>query len=888
MIVRLHIGYTTRYGQEMNVILASKPSKKKKDPWLLKMNYDDNHTWWIEIDTADYKASSTLSYRYVLRDTSAPDLYDSSPNRIIHLKKIKHDIISVFDEWHPKEFHSGVFRSKPFSEVFVKHIRNNRKKKEKKFTHSFYVEAPYLQDGKTICILGAGKTLGNWSEKDAVEMQYKNGAWTLNLNLQKEKFPIEYKYVIRDHETGFLTQYEQGPNRVIYKEESKHEMRMYSAFPFFDQSVWRGTGINFPVSALRTNQSWGVGDFTDLTLMVDWAHQNGIRMIQLLPINDSIATHTVRDSYPYASISAYALHPQYLNVEKLANEVSFKIDKETYDEVQRLNSAKTLEHIDVAKLKLDTLRSIFQLSKDEFKDDLNFFEFFNMNREWLMPYAAFCYLRDLHNTADPALWPNYQIYNEDEIQDLVCPGTSYYDEIAFYYFIQYHLHLQLLDAVNYGHSKGVIFKGDLPIGVGRHSVETWVNPTLFHLDMQAGAPPDAFAVKGQNWDFPTYNWDEMLKDNYSWWRKRMEHMGTYFDAIRIDHVLGFFRIWSIPESVVEGILGVFVPSIPYSQEDLQKAGLTVPVSRLTDPYINDYLIEQSFGTDAEWARTHVINQGKLQPPFTSQKEALQYFNDHPEKKHLQQSVFDLVTDVVLIRDTDASDYFHFRIDMMSTRSYQSLEPAQQQILLKLYKEYFFGRQDEMWQKGGNNKLNSLQDNTTMLLCAEDLGMVPGFVDQVLSDRDILSLSVQRMPKKITDRFSNPAHASYLSVVTPSTHDTSTIRQWWEEDRNGIQEFYNHILGQYGVAPYYCEPWVATEIIKQHLHSPAMWAVFLMQDLLALDGDLRIENPNDERINIPSDPNHNWNYRMHITIETLLHADAFNSNLKHMIKNSGRS
>lgn len=886
MIIRLHIGYKTRYGQEMFVILEGKSRKKNPETRQIKMQYDQE-TWWTELDTDELDLKGALEYRYVLRDSSGPDQFDASPVREINPKKIKQENVSVFDEWHSNEFHAAVFNSKPFTEVFSKHRKPKAKKKDKKTTHSFRVEVPYLQEGRTVCMMGSAKEMGEWSEKEALEMMYADGAWVANLNLHKENFPVEYKYVVRDDETGRIAQYEKGSNRVIYHEDSKEELYMYSAFPFFDQAVWRGTGINFPVSALRSVNSWGVGDFTDLIPMADWAHKNGIRMMQLLPINDSIATHTIRDSYPYASISAYALHPQYLNVAKLAKEVSFEIDDEILEEVKELNASKTLDHIAVAKLKLKVLKSLYHKEKDEFKDDLAFFEFFNMNREWLVPYAAFCYLRDLNNSADTSEWADYQVYDEEEIQDLVSPDTSHYDEIAIYYFIQYHLHIQFLDAVNYAHSKGIIFKGDLPIGVGRHSVETWVNPNLFHMGMQAGAPPDAFAIKGQNWEFPTYNWDEMAKDNYAWWRSRMGHMGTYFDAIRIDHILGFFRIWSIPKAAIEGILGVFVPAIPYSGEEFVMAGLSVPASRLSEPYINDYLVEQIFGEDANWVRENVLDQGKLRAAFRNQEATAAYFKKQPAKVHLQQRIFDLIADVVLIRDAEVEDYYHFRINMQATRSYQSLEPSQQDVLNRLYQQYFFGRQDELWKSVGYQKLNALQDNTPMLLCAEDLGMVPDFVESVLAQREILSLGVQRMPKKITERFSQPGESPYMSVVTPSTHDTSTIRQWWEEDKDGIQNFYNHILGQYGMAPYYCEPWIAAEVIRQHLHAPSMWAVFLMQDLLAMSAELRIENPNEERINIPADPNHNWNYRMHISIEDLLAADDFNNNIRHMIKNSGR-
>ncbi len=176
----------------------------------------------------------------------------------------------------------------------------------------------------------------------------------------------------------------------------------------------------------------------------------------------------------------------------------------------------------------------------------------------------------------------------------------------------------------------------------------------------------------------------------------------------------------------------------------------------------------------------------------------------------------------------------------------------------------------------------------MLVCGEDLGLVPHCVPNVMKQLGILSLEIQRMPKAVKTQFFNPASAPYLSVVTPSTHDMSTIRGWWEEDRATTQQFYNNELRQPGDAPFYCEPWINKAIIVQHLYSPAMWSIFQVQDLLGMDGNIRREDPAEERINLPSNPEHYWNYRMHLTLEHLMHLDEFNTELKEYLLSSGRN
>jgi 4-alpha-glucanotransferase len=157
----------------------------------------------------------------------------------------------------------------------------------------------------------------------------------------------------------------------------------------------------------------------------------------------------------------------------------------------------------------------------------------------------------------------------------------------------------------------------------------------------------------------------------------------------------------------------------------------------------------------------------------------------------------------------------------------------------------------------------------------------------MKELSILSLEVQRMPKNQNDEFGNPANAPYLSVCSTSTHDTSTLRGWWEEDRKLSERFFRSVLGQQDDFPDTMEPWIAREIIIRHLASPAMWAIFPIQDLLAMDAKLRYNNTQGERINVPAIAQNYWRYRMHLKIEDLLEEKKFNSELMSMINTNGR-
>lgn len=882
MICHFYIRYKTNYGQSLVIRVEIGEGIEPKE---YELKYLNNDYWSGNFDTEEWGAQDTVRYQYILREQGRGDRWDLCRNRNIQLKKIDTNELYILDDWQEYHYEETVFSTKPFSQVF-EGVRS-KDVTAKKPTHIFEVRTSHLPDDKILCICGAGKKLNDWDLESPVLMKRKKSTWSVKLNLSKEKFPLEYKFGVYDPHLKKAIFLEEGNNRILNQVGDKNAVNLLNQFTQFRQYSWKGAGVNVQLSSLKSEQSWGIGDFTDLNLLTDWSVNTGIKMIQLLPINDTIAYHDRRDSYPYSAISAFALHPVFLNVHKLATAANVEIPDKMLSEIARLNDLGHLDYEGVSKIKLEVINLVYQKEKYNFKDDFGYFDFFDLNRHWLVPYAAFSYLRDKYNSPDYTNWGEHSVYDESLVQDLVSPDKAHYDEVAIHYFTQYHLHLQLLDAVEYAHKNHVIIKGDLPIGVGRHSVDTWMYPQLFHMDMQAGAPPDAFTVKGQNWSFPTYNWEVMRNDNYAWWRLRMEHMSNYFDAIRIDHVLGFFRIWSIPMNAVEGIFGRFIPTIPLYADDFTRSGLYFDESRLCEPYINDDIIHQFFGEHANWVREKFLQGHSFKMAFNTQRKVDEYFSKNPDKAFLKQPLFDLLCNVILLRDEDRKGAFHFRISMQSTLSYKHLTGYEQNILNQMYQRYFFETQNGLWHEEVQSKLDAIQQGSSMLICAEDLGMVPEMVEDVLREREMLSLQVQRMPKVSTDQFTHPGNASYLTVVTPSTHDMSTIRQWWEEDRSNTQLFFNQILGHYGEAPYYCEPWVARDIVLQHLRSPAMWAVFLLQDLMAVNNEVRRENPNEERINIPADPNHYWNYRMHCTIESLLNKKDFCNELRQMVVHAGR-
>jgi 4-alpha-glucanotransferase len=910
MNIHFYIRYYTKYGQALFLQFGDD---------LIPMNYLNDEFWHLNLEI-DQKKQNIIHYQYGFQDFDQPVRLEWGQERILKINTLNTQTLQVIDTWNDANTINRVFLTQPFTDLFLKNTQGFPSPIPPKATHTFQVQSPHLLPGQSLCLIGQGPGLHNWDTTNPIHLHPQNPGWTIQLHLQEENFPLGYKYGIWDNTLNQFIRFEEGSNRNLYTPHEESHTLLNDGFTRFSAVPWRGAGVAIPVFSLKSVDSFGIGEFTDINKLADWAAQTGLKLIQLLPINDTTANMSWTDSYPYAAVSAFALHPIYLNVAKLAP-TGFLTAYQDQQEV--LNNKPTVDYEAVLHTKWEIIRLVYPSLKESWLKNQAYQSFIQQNKHWLLPYAAFSYLRQKNGTPDFNQWSSHQKYVEKEINDMVNPKGKLFDEIGIHLFVQWHLHCQLREAVDYTHQKGIAIKGDIPIGIFRYSCDAWVAPELYNMAWQAGAPPDDFAEKGQNWGFPTYNWDKMKATGFQWWKQRFDQMKNYFDAFRIDHILGFFRIWSIPLDAVEGILGHFVPAIPVTEQEFHEAGIGFNADRLCKPFITEATLQEYLGTHADYARQHFFEPApennrwsdsthyQFKTEYNTQRKILNYLNlskptapptkrnkktsqptenphgpDDSEINILRQGLLNLHANVILIPDTQKEGY-HFRFGIDKTSSLQSLPGEVQHRIYQLYIDYYFRRQDEFWKNEAWEKLPELKKSTNMLVCGEDLGLVPACVPGVMLELGILSLEIQRMPKQPGQVFFNPLHAPYLAVVTPATHDMSTIRGWWEEHPALTQHFYNYELAKQGKAPATCEPWINEAIIEQHLNSPAMWAIFQIQDLLGMDAQLRRNNPHEERINIPANPTHYWQYRMHLTLESLNHETPFNHNLKSLIQHAGR-
>ena len=890
MILYFHIEYRTAFGEEvtLNIIENGEVSTHR-------MTTVNGVEWCCEL--TQRTACRRLTYYYKVTVDNATERSEwQTVKHVLDFTCTAATEYHVHDRWNDMPDDSYLYSS-AFTDCINHQEPQPMKPTFYDRTLRLIVRAPQLRDGECLAVLGDRKALGEWCPDKALPMTLHNYCeWAVDIDAsQFHGEHIELKFVVTNA-SGHMMMWECGYNRCLTMPDMKKgETVVYGLNQAFFE-IWnrRLAGTLLPVFSLRTRKSAGIGDFGDLKMMIDLMANTGQRVLQLLPINDTTITHTWTDSYPYSCISIFAIHPQYADLRSLPELDDEEARKEAEAECRRLNALPQIDYEKVNAFKLEYLRKVFQQEGKKIMKSAQFKAFFQVTQNWLVPYAQYSWLRDKYGTADFTQWKDHNTWTEDDRAMLSDPRTKEYQEVAFYYFVQYILSSQMKEAHEYAKQKGVILKGDIPIGVNRYSCDVWMEPKYFNLNGQAGAPPDNFSVNGQNWGFPTYNWDEMLKDGCQWWTRRFQNMSQFFDAYRIDHVLGFFRIWEIPIDSVHGLTGQFAPSQAMSRDEIMQYGLNFQEERFTQPFITDWVLDRVFHERADEVRREYLERidgerYRMKPDVDTQRKIEARFAGvtRQEDLWLRDGLYSLVSDVLFVRDRNRADMFHPRISAQLDFIYESLYDNDKQAFNRLYNDYYYRRNNQFWYREAMKKLPKLVQATRMLVCAEDLGMVPDCVPWVMNELKILSLELQSMPKSVTTRFGHLSQNPYRSVCTISSHDMSTLRQWWDEDYERTQDYYNSMLHREGPAPHPLPGWLAKDIIARHLDSPSMLCILSVQDWLAMDERLRLPDADAERINIPANPKHYWRYRMHLNIEDLIADGKFIDDISTLVGQAGR-
>lgn len=892
MKLTFRIRYRTVWGENLCVLLNDDETQ------IISLSTRNGDEWQGSFEYIPVGSNQLVTYRYaVYRDNICIRKELGAISHLFYLGNAQQNHYVIDDCW--RDLPADSYRySSAFNSIYTPQSYNKLSDSVGSCI-TFRALCPELGNrNQALGLIGSCNALGSWEYCRPLRMQeVRPNVWHITLDASSLQLPFEYKFVAINAESGAVEEWESRPNR-LFNVQPLQRGETYLPMEtevFFALPARKFAGSAIPVFSLRSEGSCGVGDFGDLKTFVSWAADTAQHVVQILPINDTSITGSWTDSYPYNSISIYAFHPMYIDLRQLPALADAQFASRFEEERARLNALSVVDYEAVNRLKQSYLKEVYRQEGENVLKSDEFNTFFADNRHWLQPYAAFSYLRDLYGTSDFHCWEAYNKYDEEEIQQLCSPESDAYTFIGYYYYMQYLLHVQLLAVAEYARRKGVILKGDIPIGISRTSVESWVEPYYFNMNGQAGAPPDAFSVNGQNWGFPTYNWEVMEKDNYLWWRRRFAKMAEYFTAYRIDHILGFFRIWEIPTHSVHGLLGQFVPSLPMSADEIRSFGLNFRPDFMLRPFISEYILNTVFGEQSDYVRETFVRPlhhdlYEMRPEFDTQRKVEAFFEGKTDSESiwLKEKLYALISDVLFVADRNNPELYHPRIAVQNDYIFKQLAEQEQEAFNHLYNHYYYQRHNEFWYHEAMKKLPVLTQSTPMLVCGEDLGMVPDCVSWVMDELQILSLEIQRMPKAIGHEFGCLNEYPFRSVCTIGTHDMPTLRGWWEEDAALTERFYHNELHHWGEVPKHAPGWLCKEIIEQHLQSPSMLCVLAWQDWTSIDESLRNPDVQAERINVPANPHNYWQWRMHITLEELMQADELNDAIRQMIQSSDRN
>lgn len=887
MKIFFNIQYATTFGEILRLNVVGKGKDIEK---VYSMNTYDGKSWHCEI-TAE-NGMSQMEYYYSVENGDSEVRHEwTTVSHRLELNAKRAMTYFVNDRWNDIPYDSYLYSS-AFTDCVNRRHREPAKGSDYNQTLRLIVRAPQLRSGSRLALVGEDKALGRWNPDDAISMvEHNYNEWVADINVKEmKKEETEFKFIAFNEKGG--VDWETGMNRQLHAPTINDGEVVVTELDqaFFELCDEKLAGTLIPVFSLRSKGSFGVGDFGDLKMMIDWVAETNQRVLQVLPINDTTSTHTWTDSYPYSAISIFALHPQFADFRQLPEIKDKKKAHEMEALRKELNELKQIDYERVNNAKTDYLRIIFKQEGEAVMKGDDFKMFVKENEHWLVPYAQYCHLRDSFGNVDFSSWKGHEQWHEADRKKLTDPKSKEYGDVAFYYYVQFVLDRQMRAAHEYAMARGVILKGDIPIGVDRNGCDVWHEPQYFNLNSQAGAPPDAFSINGQNWGFPTYNWQRMIDDGCEWWIRRFQNMAKYFDAYRIDHVLGFFRIWAIPTTCVHGLLGQFAPSLGMTREEIEGYGLHFQEELFTTPFIASWVVDRVFGIHADEVVEKYLDHKHddifaLKPEYDTERKIEAAFKgkDSMDDVWVRDGLYALVSDVLFVRDDNDPNKFHPRITAQLNFMYEALYDSDKEKFNRLYNDYYYRRNNNFWYNEAMKKLPVLVQATRMLVCAEDLGMVPDCVAWVMDQLRILSLELQQMPKDPKVKFGILSRNPYRSVCTLSTHDMPTLRQWWDEDYERTQVYYSSMLYRGGAAPHPLPGWLARDIIANQLTCPSMLCILSLQDWFALDEKLRLPDADAERINIPANPRHYWRYRMHINIEDLIADKEYNDAIKELVK-----
>ena len=623
------------------------------------------------------------------------------------------------------------------------------------------------------------------------------------------------------------------------------------------------SGVAVPVFSLHSKDSVGIGEFLDLVPFGDWAKKCGLNVIQILPVND-----TGYESSPYSARSAFALNPAFIRLQIIRGAEAFDSDIKALQ--KKYAGTSKVHYSDIAREKREILRKIFDANYTQLNRNVALSKWIEAN-PWVKPYAVYAMRKEKNGEAS---WRSCSEDRDPTALRISALLRKSHKDALFQCWMQFEAEAQFKVASNKLTEMGIRIKGDIPILINEDSADVWCNRQYFSLDDRAGAPPDMYSYSGQNWGFPTYRWDVLEQEDFKWWRDRLAQASKFYHAYRIDHVLGFFRIWAIPQNQRTGILGHFSPAIPVSLSTLTSAGFKKEtIEYLQNPNMSKNQLRAFLGdaTDACVSKYFELLPGTndryiLKPEFNCESAVL----DTAEEQWIKDGLLKVLWNRIFVPGTPEGEYYPYWY-WYNTQVLGTL-PQEEQKKLGEILHANEAAQDSLWYANGKKLLSVLANETDMVVCAEDLGAVPHCVPSVLGELSINSLRVERWARN-WDAPGQPyfevSEYPRLSVATTSVHDSSTILGLWQEDGFDRNFFWKNHMHMASEAPQALTPDMVEAVMRNIYKANSLFVIPSMQDYLALSSSWTPKDPGDERVNTPGTVGpQNWSYKLPCSLEEL--------------------
>lgn len=955
LTVRFRVKCHTSFGEELFIVGDCKELGNWQTKCAQQLFYEaDSDSWVGDICFPLTSSTRTIQYKYFKSNDTQEAQWEPEENHIIHLDSVASPaFVEISDTFRWNDPILNTFTRSAFTEVITKRTNpvappriSPNKVNPGEVSVNFSVMCPYVKRNQTLCIVGSCPELGEWNpEKALLLADLDFPLWTGAATFKRSSFPFEYKYIIRDqesetHEVHEIESVEDEEKDTHYIWENCENRTckgvtgefVDASFPATiivsdwyispNANLFRGMGIHCPLFSVRTSESCGVGQYSDIRRLVDLCKLIGSSMIELLPLNDTTASpnsYQIRNSSPYNIISCFALNPIYINLLEIIPSLPSDIFNDIASHKFQFEQRREVDYGDVYRFKMNILHKIYDISKELRSTDYD--DFCAFNEEWLNPYSLFCVLCDEQGTSEFWKW-NLKVRHitTEEINRI---SREKEDETKFIKWVQFIADRQLRASAEYASSSGIVLKVDVPFGVQRNSCDCWCNERLFKLDFQEGSAPSQEEPEGGNYGYAAYNWKAMKTDNFSWWRLRMKRLSDLFQSVHIDHVEDFFRAYLIHHcdfssifdsvSTFEKVMGHFSPSNCITKEELDQKGLW-DIERYVRPYVRLHILREKFGSEADSVANNFFVPRRIDgnDDFYDFKDSCntpeklesilnRTIPDVSKRNHYRTCLLQLLSNVILIRSScpNHENSFYFRSNVtiehveengsvFPSTSFNELDNHQKQQILELYNEYLFGRQSELWLREGVPKLEMLDKSSKMLLFGDFSADYGDLFERESECKSIIQLQNSLHGNKKNKTYESASSFAYLSQCQPSHPAASSIRAWWEENKNSAFNFWRDELKQNPEKfNQYCVCDILSKVIEYNLNSQSMWCVLLLQDVVNTFDCLRREYPNEERIFKVNQSRNGNLYRFPWSLEELINYNDWTNYVRNLVQKAKR-